>query len=202
MRGSRVRPTCRGGTATAGAAHWKPFEGLSRSRAAPMALGAPCAEHLGDYSDAAREPSVAPLRRRQREPREELLELAASGCAADAQIARRADALIAQRKPLPSWCVDEVLLSPDLLPHVVEWLRWWDGHRRIHRRNMHTPSRWSKPAVHSWGSQVARLPCPSSTRYPHTTKHGQIQPSRRRRGTTASRNSIGLRLRLRTPKGR
>ena len=54
--------------------------------------------------------------------REELIELAASGCAADAQIALRADALIAQRKPLPSWCVDGVLLSADLLPHLFNSL--------------------------------------------------------------------------------
>jgi len=34
----------------------------------------------------------------------------------------RADALIALRKPLPTWCVDDVLLSPDLLPHMFESL--------------------------------------------------------------------------------
>ena len=32
------------------------------------------------------------------------------------------DALIAQQRPLPAWCVESVLLSPDLLPHLVDSL--------------------------------------------------------------------------------
>jgi len=55
----------------------------------------------------------------------ELLELAAGALDALPQTHRlrsRADALVAQRKPLPSRCVDGVLLSPDLLPHLVESL--------------------------------------------------------------------------------
>ena len=61
--------------------------------------------------------------------RDELLELAADALdelPEPHRLHRRADALIAQRKPLPSWCVDKVLLSPDLLPHVVESLSLGD----------------------------------------------------------------------------
>ena len=50
---------------------------------------------------------------------DELLELATKGCAADMELRNRADALIAQRTPLPGWCVD-VMLSPDLLSNVLE----------------------------------------------------------------------------------
>lgn len=50
--------------------------------------------------------------------RADLMELAIAGCAADLSVLRRADALISQRAPLPRWCVD-VLLSADLLPHVL-----------------------------------------------------------------------------------
>ena len=48
----------------------------------------------------------------------ELLELASEGCAYDLQLRVRADALIAQRTPLPNWCVD-VMQSPDLLLDVL-----------------------------------------------------------------------------------
>jgi hypothetical protein len=50
---------------------------------------------------------------------DELLELAAAGCAMDKELRNRADALMAKRNPLPSWCVD-IMLSPDLLPRVLE----------------------------------------------------------------------------------
>ena len=46
--------------------------------------------------------------------REQLVALAAAGCATDAKLCARADALIAEANPLPSWCVD-ALLSPDVL---------------------------------------------------------------------------------------
>ena len=57
--------------------------------------------------------------------REELLQLAADALdelPKSHHLRHRADALVAERKPLPAWCVDGVLLSPDLLPHLFESL--------------------------------------------------------------------------------
>jgi len=44
----------------------------------------------------------------------QLVELAAEACEGSRELKNKADALIAQVAPLPSWCVD-ILLSPDLL---------------------------------------------------------------------------------------
>ena len=57
--------------------------------------------------------------------RDELLELAAGALdelPKGHHLRNQADALVAKRKPLPAWCVDGVLLSPDLLPHLFESL--------------------------------------------------------------------------------
>ena len=53
--------------------------------------------------------------------REDLLELAIGGCVRNADMRRRAEEMLAQQTPLPSWCVD-VLLSPDVLPQVFDQL--------------------------------------------------------------------------------
>jgi len=58
-------------------------------------------------------------------PRDELLKLAADALAElpeGHRLHSHADALVARRKPLPAWCVDGVLLSPDLLPHMFDAL--------------------------------------------------------------------------------
>ena len=55
-------------------------------------------------------------------PREELLRWIEDECAVSVDARNRADALIARHKPLPAWCIDGVLLSPDLLPHVIDAL--------------------------------------------------------------------------------
>jgi len=57
--------------------------------------------------------------------REQLVALAAAGCAADAKLCARADALIAEANPLPSLCVD-ALLSPDVLSHLLGTLELCD----------------------------------------------------------------------------
>ena len=44
----------------------------------------------------------------------QLVELAAEACESSPELKNKADALIAQVAPLPSWCVD-ILMSPDLL---------------------------------------------------------------------------------------
>merc|ERR1711903_168844 len=47
----------------------------------------------------------------------QLLNFAVDACKSSPEIKNKADALIAQVAPLPSWCVD-ILLSPDLLPQL------------------------------------------------------------------------------------
>ena len=47
----------------------------------------------------------------------QLLEIAVDACERSPELKHKADALIAEVAPLPSWCVD-VLLSPDLLPQL------------------------------------------------------------------------------------
>ena len=44
----------------------------------------------------------------------QLLNIAVEGCEGSPKLKNKADALVAQVAPLPSWCVD-ILLSPDLL---------------------------------------------------------------------------------------
>ena len=51
----------------------------------------------------------------------QLVELAAEACEGSPEIKNKADALIAQVAPLPSWCVD-ILMSPDLLPQLFSSL--------------------------------------------------------------------------------
>ena len=47
----------------------------------------------------------------------QLMEIAVDACESSPELKNKADALIAEVAPLPSWCVD-VLLSPDLLPQL------------------------------------------------------------------------------------
>ena len=54
--------------------------------------------------------------------REDLLELAVGGCLLSGNLRRRADELINKQTPLPSWCVDDVLLSRDLLSQLFNHL--------------------------------------------------------------------------------
>jgi hypothetical protein len=59
--------------------------------------------------------------------RAQLLEIAAAGCEASAQVKNRADALLAVHKPLAQWAVEGVLLSSDLVPHLLAPLQLEDG---------------------------------------------------------------------------
>ena len=56
-----------------------------------------------------------------------LLEIAAAGCEASAEVKNRADALLAAHKPLAQWAVEGVLLSSDLVPHLLAPLQLEDG---------------------------------------------------------------------------
>jgi len=51
----------------------------------------------------------------------QLLDFAVDACESSPELKNKADALIAEVAPLPSWCVD-VLLSPDLLPQIFNSL--------------------------------------------------------------------------------
>ena len=57
----------------------------------------------------------------------QLLEIAAAGCDASTEVKNRADALLAAHKPLAQWAVEEVLLSSDLVPHLLAPLQLDDG---------------------------------------------------------------------------
>ena len=57
----------------------------------------------------------------------QLLEIAAAGCEASAEVKNRADAILAAHKPLAQWAVEGVLLSSDLVPHLLAPLQLQDG---------------------------------------------------------------------------
>ena len=57
----------------------------------------------------------------------QLVEIAAAGCDASTQVKDRADALLAAHKPLAQWAVEGVLLSSDLVPHLLAPLQLEDG---------------------------------------------------------------------------
>ena len=56
----------------------------------------------------------------------QLLEIAAAGCEASTEVRNRADAIIAAHKPLAQWAVEGVLLSSDLVPHLLAPLQLVD----------------------------------------------------------------------------
>ena len=57
----------------------------------------------------------------------QLLEIAIAGCEASSEVKNLADAFIAAQKPLAQWAVEGVLLSSDLVPHVLAPLQLEDG---------------------------------------------------------------------------
>jgi len=57
----------------------------------------------------------------------QLVGIAAAGCEASTQVKNRADALLAAHKPLAQWAVEGVLLSSDLVPHLLAPLQLEDG---------------------------------------------------------------------------
>ena len=77
---------------------------------------------------AAAEPMTTSLAvRLRRLPHNMLAELAAQLCCENDAARRATDECIAGHDPLPQWAVDEVLLSSDLLRHVMVSLDTWDG---------------------------------------------------------------------------
>ena len=60
--------------------------------------------------------------------REELLRVAAIGCGESRAAMAEANRMLCTAKPLPTWAVDQVLLSPDLLPKLLSiCVRWNKG---------------------------------------------------------------------------
>ena len=57
----------------------------------------------------------------------QLVEIAVAGCEASTQVKNRADAILAAHKPLAQWAVEGVLLSSDLVPHLLAPLELEDG---------------------------------------------------------------------------
>jgi len=57
----------------------------------------------------------------------QLLAIAAAGCEASAEVRNRADAILAAHKPLAQWAIEGVLLSSDLVPHLLAPLQLEDG---------------------------------------------------------------------------
>ena len=57
----------------------------------------------------------------------QLLEIASLGCEASAEVKNWADTILAAHKPLAQWAVEGVLLSSDLVPHLLAPLRLEDG---------------------------------------------------------------------------
>ena len=57
----------------------------------------------------------------------QLVEIAAAGCDASAEVKNRADAILAAHKPLAQWAVEGVLLLSDLVPHLLAPLQLQDG---------------------------------------------------------------------------
>ena len=83
--------------------------GVQTSRAPEMVPTSRMAARLADLSHA------------------QLVEIAAAGCEASTQVKNRADALLAAHKPLAQWAVEGVLLSSDLVPHLLAPLQLEDG---------------------------------------------------------------------------
>ena len=73
------------------------------------------------------EPSSRTAARLAHLPYDQLLEIAAAGCEASTEVENQADALLAVHKPVPQWAVEGVLLSIDLLPHLLAPLQLEDG---------------------------------------------------------------------------
>ena len=87
-------------------------------------------------------------------PHEALADLAARLCSDSPALQATADKCIAAHKPLPPWAVERVLLSPDLMPHILgplvaedgaaaavcsQWLAGWKATNEPRRRLKRVP---------------------------------------------------------------
>ena len=90
-------------------------------------------------------------------PHDALAEFAAQLCADDSAAAAQAEALLAAHDPVPQWAVEGVLLSSDLVPHVLApleledgaaaaacsaWAAGWRATNELRRRLRQAPLEW------------------------------------------------------------
>ena len=129
-------------------------------RALPnLARGAPCLEPVraSQYTPPTAAKSMPPNRlslRLGQLPHDVLAELAAQLCSDSPALQAAADKCIAAHKPLPPWAVERVLLSPDLMPHILgplvaedgsaaavcsQWLAGWKATNEPRRRLKQVP---------------------------------------------------------------
>ena len=71
----------------------------------------------------------------------QLLEIAAAGCEASTEVRNLADAKLAAHKPLAQWAVEGVLLSSDLVPHLLAPLQLRVARPRPYARGGRTAGR-------------------------------------------------------------
>ena len=101
-------------------------------------------------------------------------ELAAQLCAdGGAAAAARAEAVLAAHQPVPQWAVEGVLLSSDLVPHVLAplesedgaaaaacsaWAAGWRATAEGRRRLKQVPFRFPEELLDRWGMRLAVIP--------------------------------------------
>ena len=83
--------------------------------------GPPCSKSIKDMAPSRLAMRLGELSHAQ------LLQIAVAGCEASSEINNLADAFFATHKPLPQWAVEGVLLSNDLVPHILASLQLEDG---------------------------------------------------------------------------
>ena len=97
----------------------------------------------------------------------QLLEIAIAGCEASTEVESRADAILAAHKPLPQWAVEGVLLSGDLVPHLLAPLQLEDGAAAA------VCSRWADSwKATSEGRETSGVRLPSGSARHRIVEHG------------------------------
>ena len=108
-------------------------------------------------------------------PHDVLAELAAQLCSDSPALQAAANKCIAAHKPLPPWAVERVLLSPDLMPHILgplvaedgvaaavcsQWLAGWKATNEPRRRLKQVPLDLPEElgTTTAYGLQVAGTP--------------------------------------------
>ena len=105
-------------------------------------------------------------------PHDVLAELAAKLCSESPALQATADKCIAAHNPLPPWAVERVLLSPDLMPHILgpleaedwaaaavcsQWLAGWKATNEPRRRLKQVPLDFPKDVELCAGLQKAGM---------------------------------------------
>ena len=106
-------------------------------------------------------------------PHDVLAELAAKLCSESPALQATADKCIAAHNPLPPWAVERVLLSADLMPHILgpleaedkaaaavcsQWLAGWKATNEPRRRLKHVPLDLPEELLTGCGQSMAATP--------------------------------------------